>query len=195
MKQSSRYHFNLLKTFNPDVMIAMVERSGGKTFEMKLMILDDYISKGYQSAFARRTEKMLDEVVFSFMIDITAVYQEWKNKEKEIEPETVKFFKKIGDKIFNFQIKGRRLYYGDDVVCYFISLNAADNVKGLSSKRCVRFYMDEMIPETGKYLTEEWFKFSSVISTMLRDKPNCRIIMASNALSFVNPYFQHFQIQ
>lgn len=195
MKKANRYHFNDIKSYNADVNIAMIERTGGKTFEIKLMIMADYLEKKIQSAFARRTKEMLDEVIFSFLFDVTEVYSNWKENLIEIDKETEKFFKIIGDRIFNFKMIGRRLYYGEDVVCFFVPLNAADNVKGLSSKRCIRLYVDEMCPETGRYLKDEWKKFSSVVSTMLRDKSNCKIYMASNALSFVNPYFANFKIK
>lgn len=195
MKKSNRYHFNDIKSYNADVNIAMIERTGGKTFEIKLMIMSDYLEKGIQSAFARRTKEMLDEVIFSFLFDVTQVYSDRKEKLIELDKETEKFYRKIGDKIFNFKMIGRRLYYGEDVVCFFVPLNSADNVKGLSSKRCIRLYVDEMCPETGRYLKDEWKKFSSVVSTMLRDKSNCKIYMASNALSFVNPYFANFKIK
>ena len=185
------YHFNKLKTYNADVMIAVSSRTNGKSFDVKVDSLYEFLKYKWQTLWSMRTEAMLDESIQTFMEDVLNAYLgNWD----DLDDITKKKFKFIGNRIFDFKIVGRYLKYKDEYVIYFKSINTAMRSKGTSSKAIRRFVFDEFIDENGEYLKNEVTKFCSLLFTAVRNR-NGKIYLLGNALSFDNPYFKLFRIK
>ncbi len=176
------YSPDKLLSFNADISGVVALRGFGKTYSFKKFLLGQFLKdKKTQFLFLRQTKAQLDEVVPTFFDDLAA------NNE-------------FPGELFKFTIRGNFILYcekgkAEIRVAYFSSLSTPSNAKGVSLPYCRYAFFDEFISETNTYLKDELKKFSSIISTTMRNHPNCKILMSANALTMDNPYFRLFNVK
>lgn len=163
-------------------------RGPGKTYSIGKHLIKDYFKTGKPFALLARYSKELGslaEGVFAEMLRDN--YPNYFISEKQAMKGT---FSEIflSHKEGEGEIKER---------CGFVlPLNAADSLKKISSMfaEVSTLYMDEFQPETGSYLPDEIKKFLSVVGSVSRGGGSSvryvPVIMSSNTISILNPYFE-----
>lgn len=178
-----------LLSYNAEVMMAVALRGFGKSYACKTWIINDWFKRKKQFVWIRQTDEQLKAQKETFMADLIA------NEE-------------FGEKTQFLQVFGNKLIYkeakidenGEEgfeyrVVGHFVFLNGSTNAKGMTLPEADNVVFDEFLNEENSYLPNEIRKFNSVITTVFRNRDNCRIFMIANALSSDNPYFQYFGIR
>lgn len=163
----------------PEIFICTSNRSAGKTTYFNRYLLNRFKNKG---------EKFI--LLYRYKYELSDCYE--------------KFFKSIQQLFFkNDEMTGVKkcngLYYElifNDVLCgYAIALNCADGLKKYSHvfSECTRMLFDEFQPETQSYCADEIKKFISIHTTIARGGGSQSryfpVIMLSNNVSLLNPYF------
>lgn len=163
----------------PEIYICTSNRSAGKT---------TYFGRYCVNRFIRKKEKFILLYRFSH----------------ELKGCSNKFFKDINTLFFpNYvmtekaQAKGAfyELFLNEESCGYAIALNTADNIKKYSHffSDAARILFDEFQSETGRYCSNEIEKFISIHVSIARGGGSqvryLPVIMLSNAVSLVNPYY------
>lgn len=177
------------------------KRSNGKTFSVKDLILfgyhdkklgidiDGYFDNGSQGAIIRRMEEdfrkgrgasmwkdIVDNEINGNMIE-KASNGRWNN---------IKFI--------NFQWFLCRMEDGKEVACdnepfcYAFALSSAEHYKSNSYPMINKTLLDEFIATTG-YLINEFTLYTSILSTIIRNRTNVINFLCGNSINKVNPYF------
>ena len=150
-------------------------RGNGKTFDYKRMSLDN----ATETMWVRRYENDLPEVQESFMTDL---YREGYYLENAIS------------------IKSNVLVMNGTPKVRFIGLSTSNKKKSVSYANVDCIVFDEFI-ETKKgrnYLQNEVEMLLDLIETVNRlriDRPEVRVYLLANKVTFVNPYFTYFNIK
>ena len=150
-------------------------RGNGKTFDFKRMALD-YKN---QTMWVRRYENDLPDVETSFMSDL---YKEGYYEEDAIT------------------IKNDRLVRNGETKIIFQALSTSNKKKSVSYADVDYIVFDEFIETKANrnYLAKEVELFLDLIETVNRlriDRPEVRVFLLANKVSFVNPYFTYFNIK
>lgn len=168
----------------PSIYLCCGNRTAGKTYFFKRMMLRNFVKKGEKFAVLVRFGYELKNCSDNFFKDLNGIdFPDDTMTDKE-------------------QIKGAysSLYFNGKECGYVISINAADTIKKHSSVfvDVKRMFLDEFMSETGKYCPDEIRKFQSIVISISRGggKHTRRVpvYMAANAVSIMNPYFVQFGI-
>ena len=200
MKQKYYSLGNILKE-KADYNVIYGLRSNGKTFSVKDLILfgfhdkklgidiNGYLDDGSQGAIIRRMEEdfrkgrgasmwadMVDNQIKGNMIE-KASNGKWNN---------VKFY--------NMQWyltkteNGKEVEIDDTPFCYAFALSSAEHYKSNSYPKINKTLLDEFIASVG-YLINEFTLYTSILSTIIRDRDGVYNFLCGNSINKVNPYF------
>lgn len=172
---SNWYSYNRLLSHNGFINVVLSPRGNGKSYGAKKIIIDDFLKKGYESVYVRRTKTELDKAKKTFFNDIK---KEYPNHE--------------------FKVQGDVGLIDGDVVVHFIPLSTSNNLKSSSYPNVSKIFFDEyIITQTShsRYLKNEMTLFYDLIETVFRKRTNTKVIIMSNAVSFVNPLFTDLNIE
>lgn len=165
-----------LLSYNRLFNIAIGSRGCGKSFSGKRWCINDFINNKKQFIYLRRTEAEIEEVKASFFRDI------------------------IKENIFpnvKFSISGDIYYINDREAGYAMALSTASKLKSNSFPDVNKILYDEfLIDKRSKfgYMRDETGMLLNFYETVDRGRDETRILMLSNAMSIINPYFQKWNI-
>lgn len=173
-----------LNNNTPEIFICTSNRSAGKSTFFNRYVLRRFINYG---------EKFM--LLYRFKHEITDVSDQ--------------FFKDIGSLFFphsamTHKLKNNGLYaelYFDNQPCgYAVTINNADFIKKKSHlfSDTARMLFDEFQSETNHYCTNEISKFLSIHTSVARGQNKqvryVPVIMCSNTVSMLNPYYTALDI-
>ena len=151
----------------------IAERGVGKTFGAKSYIIDHFKSKGKQSVYVRRYNRELQE---SLMKKGTPI-----------------FFDQIKNKYPNDKLSNNsEVFYCNGEICGFaVPLSTSNILKSVSFENVDTIIFDEFIIDKGvyHYINNEVTLFMELLETIIRLKPNIKVLLLGNAISVTNPYF------
>ena len=152
----------------------IAERGVGKTFGAKSYIIDHFKSKHKQSVYVRRYNRELQE---SLMKKGTPI-----------------FFDQIKKKYPNDKLSNNsEVFYCNGEICGFaVPLSTSNILKSVSFEDVDTIIFDEyIIDNTGvyHYIKNEVTLFMELLETIIRLKPNIKVLLLGNAISITNPYF------
>ena len=197
--KSIYFDYNPIFSHNAEVNIITALRGVGKSYGIKIKVLDAYLKYKRVSVWARRTFEQLKETKDTFLIDIHANDKDGKYKN----------FYVVGNFLYYRETETRIIKHKDgteeeieetksiNIVMKFIALSVGGNARGmaLDFNNIKYFVFDEFIEEdTTKYLSNEITNFSSIIQSCLR-LADARVMLLSNSLSSANPYFKLFNVK
>ena len=172
--------YNPKITFSYNRILNMVigGRSCGKTFNSVKYGIEMFLEKGYQFIYLRRYKKETSTSKNNFF---DAIINEGY----------------FSDHKFNVI---NNIGYVDKKPCvYFFTLSTMKDIKGLNFPNVHLIIFDEFIPQLGvQYLQNEveaFFDFCLTVNRIRKNSQNCKILMLSNAVTSVNPYFSYFGIR
>lgn len=178
MKKLPYYDYGPILSQNAQINIICAMRGPGKTYGAKKYVLDRFFKTGEQFVFVRRTDVTKEESKSKFLADIGSRYA---NRGK-------------------LYIFGDELYFKENnetqsvLVGTFLALSLAENYKGGSYQNVKTIVFDEFMTTNG-YYSNELLLFMSIFETVFRDREDCKLIMLSNTMSVVCPYYEAFNIQ
>ena len=95
----------------------------------------------------------------------------------------------------------RRLIYATNtktketfVIGEFLALSEYMRVKKTPRPYVKLIFFDEFLNEENDYLADEISKFMSVCDSVIRNRDDVRVILVSNTITLINPYFAYFGI-
>lgn len=172
---SSWYSYQRLLSYNIFMNMVMSPRGNGKSYGAKKLIIDNFLKNGKQSVYIRRTKTELDGIKDKYWHDIM---HEYPNCE--------------------FDVKGYIGYINGEIAVHFIPLSTSGDRKSDAFPFVTQMFFDEyVITQTShkRYLKNEMTLFFDIIETVFRKRTDARVILMSNAVSYVNPLFDYYDIQ
>lgn len=180
MSELPYYSFDRLLSYGGTINMAVGARGLGKTYGAKRLAIRNAIRRGEEFVYVRRFKTELKHVS-TFFNDISGEFPD-----------------------FEFRVAGRTASYrrrGDEeaswtTLGYFLALSSAATLKSVSYPKVTLMIFDEFIIETGnrRYLPGEVDTFLDLYSTIDRNQDRVRVLMLSNAVRSVNPYFVEWRL-
>lgn len=168
----------------PEVFIVTGNRSAGKTTDVTHKAIDRFILKGKKVAWLYRYNYELDDVANKIFKDVQGLF--YPNLEFSSRSKMKNIY--------------HELYIGDKSIGYAISINSADQIKKNSHlfSDIDLIIFDEFQSETSHYCNNEIQKFVSIHTSIARGQGSqvryVPVIMMSNTVSLINPYFVELDI-
>lgn len=170
-----------------NIYFILGQRADGKTYGFIRDGITEYIKSGIPSAYIRRYDESIKK---HMVIDLC------KPHEKTIKKET-------GAKYNTATMRSRRFYLADtsedkpvvdqNPFLYCYALNTWENSKGPDSGGFHMVIFDEAV-SSGKYLPNEYSAWENMLSTILRDRKNTKIVILGNPINQICPYFDEYGI-
>lgn len=166
----------------PEIYMSITNRSGGKTFFFSRYLLRRYLATGEPFGILVRYNVDIDMRAHSFAADVMRIDKKLKGHTLTVD--------KLGKLCKIIRMDDR-----ETPAAYFLSLNDSEKIRQNSSllQNISTLFMDEFQPETGDYVAREIERFQSVHTSIARGGGShvrrVPVLMASNAVSKINPYF------
>ncbi len=161
-------------SYNAFLNVSMGGRGIGKTTQCKIWCTNHYKTTGKQFIYLRRY-KSETALLKNFLDDIV---------------DDIKF---VGDK----NDGGTYVWNGYEIG-YLKALSVAQNYKSNNFDNVDTIIYDEAIIRQSlsqRYLKNEVELLFEFISTVFRNRPNCRVFVLGNNLDFFNPYCEYFKVK
>lgn len=173
------------KHHNSHYYMVIGERSNGKTWSSLDHVLDNYFTKGEQFAYVRRFD---EDIKASKMSQAFADHVE----KGLIAKKSMGMFNSIKFHSGQFtpvliQEKSATIV-GPEPCGFAMSLNSMEHYKSISYPKVTTVIFDEFLSRKG-YLPNEFILFTNLLSTIIRQRNNVRIIMLGNTVNKYCPYF------
>lgn len=168
----------------PEIFMCCGNRTAGKTFYFKRMLLRRFINSRKKFCILVRFNYELDGVAENFFFDIGPV--SFQGHQMSDKP--------VGRNLF------MKLFFDGEHCGYAVALNSADTIKKYSSRfvDVDAIFFDEFQPETNKYCPDEFEKFVSIHISIARGGGEhvryVPVYMCSNSYSLLNLYFVRFGV-
>ena len=177
------YSFEPILKYGCTYSWALGERTNGKTFDGKFQC-HKAVKEGGQFIYLRRRHSQITRA---------KMYRLFENIEDEIEKGNVE--RQLPDYIKYSTDKG--FFIVDEegyirTVGYPLAIEDMYNNKGDDFNGVTLIFFDEVIEDN--YLEDEIKYFIHTISTIVRERPNVKIIMTANTINRACPYFDLFGI-
>ena len=161
------------------------ERSNGKTYSALSYALDNFLKSGEQFAYVRRwgediRKKQLSQL-FAAHSENGEIAKLSKNEWSGVDYTGNKFRLTKTD-------EDTKLVISEEVMGYAFDLNSMEHYKSISFPKITTIIFDEFLSRNG-YLPNEFILFTNVISTIVRQRNNVKIIMLGNTVNKSCPYF------
>lgn len=172
---ASWYSYNRLLSYNIFMNMVMSPRGNGKSYGAKKIIIENYLKNRKQSVYVRRTKTELDGMKDKYWDDIAMNYPD-----------------------LEFSVKGYQGFINGDLVLHFIPLSTSSQRKSDAFPHVTHMFFDEyVITKTGHthYLRNEMVLLLDLIETVFRKRTDSKVILMSNAVSYVNPLFDYYGIE
>lgn len=171
---------------NADYNIIFGERSNGKTYAALLYGLRRYIETGEQMAYIRRWRDDLQgkraNVLFNAHVTNGLIETLTGGKYNEVFYYSGKWFLSK----YNEEMKKRTP--DNEPFCYGFSLSEVEHDKSTSYPKITTVIFDEFLTRR-YYLPDEFVIFMNVLSTIIRNRGNVKVIMLGNTVNKFCPYF------
>ena len=175
---------------NAQYYVVWGERSNGKTFAVCEYAIDKYFATGEQFGLIRRLDEnfkgkfgaqMFDNFLFN-PIRGNIIEQKSKGRFNSVKYVSRKWYFVKRDENGNIEESDSEPF------AYAFALTNEEKYKSLAFPKITTILNDEFISMSGGYLTDEFMLFTSVLSTIIRNRDNVKIFLCANALPSYNPY-------
>lgn len=195
------YSLDAILKYDADYYVGFGERSNGKSFSVKDLILFGYHKNGIningylddetQGAIIRRYEEDFRKGRGSSMwndIVNNEVNGDYLNKKTKGKWNSIKYYSYAW---YLTKVDGDEEFVDNNPFCYAFALNSEEHYKSNQYPKIKNALLDEFISRTG-YLgggSAEFTYFTSILSTIIRDRDGMKIFLMGNSVNKVNPYF------
>ena len=163
----------------PEIYICTGNRTAGKTTYFNRLLVNGFLKRKEKFVLLYRFNYELASCAERFFKDIQVLF--FPNDRMDSKPKMQGAF--------------HELYYNDMPCGYAMALNKADTIKKCSHmfNDVSRILFDEFQSETNHYCPDELTKFQSIHMSIARGKNQMTryvpVIMVSNAVTILNPYY------
>lgn len=168
------YNPRKLLSHNRFMNFVMSHRGGGKTYAGKKIAIDNFIKNKKQFMYIRRYKTELKNIS-KFFNDIKQEYPSLK-----------------------FEVKGNTFYINEKICGYAVSLTQQVQIRSTPYPDVTFILFDEFVldpKKTLRYLNDEVTTFLEIISTVVRNRNDLKVLCCANSISYVNPYFEYWNIR
>lgn len=190
------YSYRKLLGFDALIYMLCGGRGLGKTYGAKKKGIKDAIRKGEEFIYLRRT---VEEIKASRATFFSAIQREFPNHDFRLDGNkgqiTPRLLQQKGEPDDKFEKRKKRRQW--QTVCHLVALSTAQNWKGADFPNVTWIVFDEFIIEKSsnvQYLRNEVEALINFLSTVDRNQDRVRLLMLSNTIGIMNPYFTHFGI-
>lgn len=169
--ENDYFHYDQLLSYNRLISIILSNRGDGKTFGAKDLVIKRFLQTKQQFVYIRRYDNEF-KIIKTFFSDIAYKYPD-----------------------HTFAVKTGSFYIDGELAGFYLPLSIAYKYKSTSFNNVFYIIFDEFIIDHGArtYLKDEVTAFLDLIETIGRTR-DVRVIMLSNSISQVNPYFAYWNI-
>lgn len=166
------YDLGKILSYNKLISISIGARGLGKSYAAKRWAINNWLKNKKQFIYIRRYKTEFNNIK-NYFSDIQDRYPE-----------------------HSFEVKGGEFIIDGDVAGYYLSLSTSQTQKSNSFPDVTCIIFDEFIIDKGRitYIKGEVQLFLDMIETIGRMRDDIRVLMISNAISSINPYFLYFNI-
>lgn len=196
-KRHPYYDYRRLFSYNAFIMVLCGGRGLGKTYGAKKKGILDAIKHGEQFVYLRRSLEELRPAKQTFFADVAELFPTYDSRVNgavgELALRPSRRANETDDQWSKRQKK--REWF---TVCHFLALSVAQNIKGSNYPLVTLIVFDEFIIEKSSqstYLRSEVEALINLYSTIDRGQDRARLLMLSNSVSIMNPYFSAWNIQ
>lgn len=185
---NGHYTLDNIKEKHADYNLIIGERSNGKTTAVLWEGLQRYIDSGYskQLAVIRRWEEDFKGKNGSQMFD-GIVSLKWIEKKTNNKYNAVQYWSKRWY-LCKFDKSGNKVESDENPFALGFAISSEEHYKSTSYPNIDTILFDEFITR-GYYLPDEFVKFQSLLSTIIRLRDNVVIYMCGNTVNKYCPYF------
>lgn len=181
-KISFRGHYNPKKIVATDstYIVCFGERSNGKTYGFLSLAFEEFEKSGRPSAYIRRRAESLKSSNMKTFL---------KSHETNGHIPCGEFARYRGGSWYSgITVEGKALYMDTPFLdCYAISQD--ENAKGTTSNCNYKYIIFDEFLTRSVYLNNEFVRFMNLLSTLIRENPDCTIVLLGNTVNFSSIYF------
>lgn len=181
-------------THNALFYVIMGNRSAGKSYGSKKRAIKNFISKGEQFGYIRRTKDDLKDSAKEFFKDVG---KEFPNYEFKVDGN--KFYCRLAIDEENEKAKK---WTDNDIIGYGFNLTTGSNKKSIPYPKITMLIFDEFLLDDQssqqRYMKNEPRALLNLYETIARpgtDHPRVLLFMLANSTSINNPYFLFWDLQ
>lgn len=189
-QQKKEYYYDIAKTIKDypkaKYVMAFGERSNGKTYSALHYALERYFKYGEQFAYIRRFG---EDIRAKHMQELfTSIVKNGVIRELSGEIFQTVIFKSGKFTLISYDDDGEVLVKDQKPVGFTFDLNSMEHSKSMSFPDVTTIIFDEFMSRQG-YLNNEFVLFMNILSTIIRDRDNVKILMLANTVNRFCPYF------
>lgn len=163
------------------------ERSNGKTYGVLQYGLEQYFDHGSRLGIIRRWEEDFRgkqaNTMFDALIENGVVHKLSKGKWNSIIYQSHRWYLCKRD-----LMNPKNVVIDDEPFAYAFALSSDEHYKSSSYPKIRTILFDEFLTR-GTYLPDEFIKFTSILSTIIRLRDDVTIFMCGNTVNQYSPYF------
>ncbi len=185
--------FNIKDLLNevPDAQIYMVfgERSNGKTYSALQYAIEQYIEHDKRFVYVRRLAEMVRMTYMRNLFTGNRKTGALQSELKKLGFEDISYYSSA----FWAMVRDekRKLIRIDEPCGYTLAISTWETAKGASIPNVGTIIFDEFLTR-GSYLPDEPVMFENLISSIVREEANAKVIMLANTVSWTAPYFREW---
>ena len=168
-----------------DIIILLGQRSNGKGFACRQLVIEDFVKKGDQFAYLRRWDlDAKDNNTTQYFNDVPYISNLTDGNSTLVDV--------YHHDIYLSHFDPDKLKVIHDKKCgRAFGLSIAERYKSQSFPQIKNIIFEEFITNR-QYLNNEVQEFDNFRSTIFRTRPGCKVYMIGNKLSRVNPYLREY---
>ena len=170
------YSYSKVLSYNAMINFIIGERGVGKSYNLKVYLLNSFKKKHHQFIYLRRYDTELQK-----SLKKDEFFEDIRNDPSLIND--------------NMHVKGDKLYINKELCGYAIPLSKASIYKSVPFPNVKYIMFDEYLIDnaTYHYLPDEPERFLDFIETVARLR-DIKVFALGNNISLINPYFDYFNI-
>lgn len=175
----------------PDAQYYMVigERSNGKTYSSLSYALDRYTDYDEQFVYVRRLSESIRANYMRILFEGNRKQGDLERHMNKLGYDGLDFYSGAFWPTFHDE-KNKKIRI-DRPAGYTLAINTWETAKGGSIPDCTTIIFDEFLTRK-YYLPNEPILFENLVSSVVRERDNVKIIMLANTVSWAAPYFQEW---
>ena len=187
MAKNKFWNINNILSRNAIYNVIFGERSNGKTYGVLQYALEQYFSGNGRVGIVRRWEEDFRgkqaSTMFDSLIDNGVISKLSHGRWNSVLYQSHRWFmcKREIDNPKNVVVD-------DEPFAYAFAISSDEHYKSSSYPWITTIFFDEFLTR-GVYLPDEFVKFMSIISTIVRLRTNVKIFMCGNTVNQYSPYF------
>ena len=189
MTEQTFYTTDRIREKGADVNIVVGERSNGKSTAVLLDILRDWVENGNRGVLLRQLvvdiQGSRGQNVVNFIVSAGLVSEITGGEWSGIDYYSRAFY------LTKIDGEGKKERQSEPFL-YAIALSESAHYKSNQFPGVRTILFDEFIPETGSYMPDEFARFQSLLSTIVRGRGDTVVFLVANTVSWNSPYLRKY---